>query len=150
MKKNVFFKKKLVCSPRQFQETAFNSWRFFRKNPLVQDITFIDLLVQILSFLFWNLYLSYTAMRCVGILFRYLMSSIETDEVKKISKRRTVWKQVQLYTTTKVTGIVLSQIVLVIAGISSIYWAGLVLLWGGLLGSISCFAYQRSYLSSGA
>lgn len=135
------YKLSLLKIAKIVSDTTRTSWQFFRKNPLVQDITIFDLAMQLASFLLWNLYLSYTAVRCVILLTKYSLTFFQHNGQHN---RHIVWRQIQLYTTTKVTGIVISQVLLVIAGISTVGWALCVLMWGSLLGSISCYAYLRS------
>lgn len=112
-----------------------SSWTFFKNDSSIQDITLFDVILQCLSFKFWTLYLTYTAIRCSLLFFKYFIFK---------AVRKKVWRQAQLYLNAKVVGILLSQFVLVLIGYSALSWALVVLLWGSLLSSLSFFAYRKS------
>ena len=124
---------------RIFSETAITSWAFFRDNTLVRDITIIDFIMQLASFRLWNFYLAYTSVRCLVLLSKYIMVHYERSAEKKI-----IWKQAQLYSSTKAIGILASQTALIIIGFSSVKWGACVYAWGGFLACLSCYACHRS------
>ena len=131
-----------------FQRLLYNwitsSWDFFKRDASIQDITIIDVLMQCASFQFWTLYLIYTAIRCFILFNKYIFASFaETAEIK-VQKKKKIWRQAQLYLSAKVAGIIVSQIVLVAMGFSTLLWGMCVFTWGGFLAGLSCWAYLKS------
>jgi len=141
---NSIFVQKIYQFPRLLKNWLMSSWTFFKNEATVQDITVIDIVMQCASFSLWNLYLTYTAIRCGVLSIKFFIASFSRNEEEKLR----IWRQVQLYTMAKVIGIIFSQTVLVLIGISSLGWALCVLLWGAFLSSLSLGAYYKSRLLS--
>lgn len=127
-----------------FQKTAESSWKYFVSNPLVQDITFLDFGMQVTSAIFWNLYLIYTAIRCLILVMKFIIASSCADIMKQQAQKMNIWKQAQLYSSTKVLGIFTSQTVMIAIGASPLSWGICVFAWGVFLAALSASAYLMS------
>ena len=116
------------------KETELNSLGVLRKSDdKVFAITVIDFFMQVYPGTM-GYYLCYTAARCAMLASRYHMNPENTSNKKKILE------EVQLYSSTKVVGLVMSQAALVFLGLTTIPSLFVALGWGALFGGVSNLA----------
>jgi len=129
---------------RLIKSTLVDSWAVLVRNSDIQRIAVIDFVMQCASFALWELYLIYTAIRCTTLLVQYLAASFTLSYEQK----HKTWRAAQVYGCTKVTGILVSQLVLLVLGLSNPIWSLVVYAWGGFLLCLSTLAYcqSRKYL----
>lgn len=99
-----------------------------------KGVTVFDFIMQVQPA--WLLYLFYTFIRCVGLALDY--------RKKCPTERYMVWQKGQLYSSTKVSGLVVSQTVLTLLGLTTPISILIVLTWGCVLASVSRYAHIQS------
>lgn len=118
------------------QSTLADSWAILRRNSESQRIAVIDFVMQCASFALWELYLIYTAIRCLTLIGQYFHVPHE--------QKQKIWSAAQVYGCTKVAGILISQLALLGLGLSHPLWSLVVLAWGGFLMCLSTVAYYQT------
>ena len=117
---------------KSFNETAYSSFKLTKTKNKV--ISVLDFTMQVQPN--WQGYLVYTAARCLTLGLEYKNSSME--------KRYEVWEKAQLYSSIKVVGLLVSQFALSILGLTSPLSVVMILCWGGVLASSSCYAHKMA------
>lgn len=118
-------------------KTAQSSYTLFKAcNLKATAITIIDLVMQIYPDI-WYPYLTYTAIRCLFLTTKYF-------QVKGKDNRQKIWQAAQLYSTTKVLGIIISQTLLIFLAKASLLSVALVFSWALVLASISALAHHKA------
>jgi hypothetical protein len=118
-------------------DTARSSYRLFKNgNAKVTGITILDFVMQIYPGI-WYPYLTYTAIRCSILVAIRLRAPTIKD-------RKKIWQEAQLYSSTKVLGLIISQAMLTFLRLTTPLSVVIVLCWGIVLASISAFAYSRA------
>ncbi len=117
------------------KDTFITNGEVFKKSDLMVKITsVVDVAMQTLAT--WPLYLTYTAIRCCVLTFRYIKGS-ESERIQ-------IWKEAQLYASMKVLGLVVGQVALLALGLTPVSSALLILGWGAVLASMSCYAHYKA------
>ena len=106
------------------------------KQPLaLKVISAADFAIQVYSS--WTVYLAWTSFRCAGLMYRY--SRVTSPELKKL-----ILLEASVYSSMKVTGLVVSQAALLALGLATPAAAALILGWGAVLASLSTYAHYRA------
>ncbi len=122
----------LISVRDSFKETARSSLQLSKTKNRI--ITALDFVMQVQPN--WMYYLVYTAIRCATLAFEYKNSPEE--------KRYEVWEKAQLYSSVKVVGLVVSQIALTALGLTTLTSVSMILCWGLVLASASCYAHNKA------
>jgi|GEM_PF-3154646 len=114
---------------------ACSSYSIFKESSISSKaVTLCDFVMQVQPN--WAFYLLYTGLRCAYLGYEY--NTVSED------KRHEVWEEAQVYASTKTLGLIVSQAALLTLGLTTLPTAGLMLVWGGVLFSLSSYAYYRS------
>jgi hypothetical protein len=117
------------------KETFKTNFNILKNSDLtLKIISAADVAMQVLGS--WPLYLTYTATRCCVLAYRYATASTQG--------RIQIWKEAQVYASMKVLGLVIGQIALLALGLTPVSAAALILGWGVVLASMSCYAHYRA------
>ena len=125
---------------RLMKKTIANSVAVLRDQKSLQGIAVVDFVMQCFSFLLWDLYLCYTGLRCATLLVQYAFAC----KAASIENKKTIWRHAQVYACTKFVGIFVSQITLLLVGLSTPLWSLIVCGWGIFLLSLGAFAHVQS------
>ncbi len=86
----------------------------------------------------WNWYLLYTALRCSYLTYQYKDAAHDL-------KQQDVWQNAQVYSSTKVSGLIVSQVALSVLGLTTPASMSLILGWGVFLFTLSAFAHSKAH-----
>lgn len=117
--------------------TACSSYNLFKSSNLkLTAITVIDFVMQIYPNILYP-YLTYTAIRCSILTIRYHQPSA-------IANQHQIWQEAQLYSSTKVVGLIVSQAMLAFLGLTTPLSVIIVFSWGLILASLSAFMHHKA------
>lgn len=119
----------------QAREVGASSFSLFKQSDKRSKlITAVDFVMQVQPC--WLFYGLYTAARCAHLSYQYAKSPKEKEYL--------IWQNAQVYASTKVLGLVFSQIALTALGLTTPLSVALIFAWGAVLFSLSMYAKYRS------